>query len=229
MQFPKIAFVLCAVAAVSTAVRAADNPDQAAARALLVSKLFEISGESASTNSASQPAKPAVTTPAPAYTAPSAPSFSTTTKVVPAVKAENNAVMHPVHQAVAPAYTPSTPYSSRPPMSSEEHYRALRSPHQEIEDSQMNWTKAGTSAGADGSYAAKPAKKVVTQNPPAVSPQATPSTVKANPEFVPVVAPALPIGASQQQKLLDLLAKYKADQISPEEYHRQRAAIISGM
>jgi hypothetical protein len=44
-----------------------------------------------------------------------------------------------------------------------------------------------------------------------------------------MVAPALPIGESKQQKLQELLAKYKADQITPEEYHRQRAAIINGM
>ena len=43
----------------------------------------------------------------------------------------------------------------------------------------------------------------------------------------PITAPALPISATKEEKLQALLTKYKADQISPEEYHRQRAAIIA--
>jgi hypothetical protein len=43
----------------------------------------------------------------------------------------------------------------------------------------------------------------------------------------PIVAPALPIAASKEEQLQALLIKYKADQISPEEYHTQRAAILA--
>ena len=43
----------------------------------------------------------------------------------------------------------------------------------------------------------------------------------------PIAAPALPISASKQEQLSALLAKYMADQITPEEYHRQRAAILT--
>jgi hypothetical protein len=42
-----------------------------------------------------------------------------------------------------------------------------------------------------------------------------------------LVAPALPINASKEARLQALLAKYQADQISPEEYHKQRADILS--
>jgi len=42
-----------------------------------------------------------------------------------------------------------------------------------------------------------------------------------------IPAPALPINGSKAARLQDLLEKYKSDQISPEEYHRQRAAILS--
>ena len=45
--------------------------------------------------------------------------------------------------------------------------------------------------------------------------------------FTPIVAPPLPISAAKQQELDALLAQYKADQISPEEYHKQRAAILA--
>ena len=43
----------------------------------------------------------------------------------------------------------------------------------------------------------------------------------------PVAAPALPIAADKASRLQALLTKYQADQISPEEYHKQRAAILA--
>jgi hypothetical protein len=41
-----------------------------------------------------------------------------------------------------------------------------------------------------------------------------------------MTAPALPITAAQEAQLAALLAKYEANQITPEEYHKQRAAIL---
>jgi hypothetical protein len=49
----------------------------------------------------------------------------------------------------------------------------------------------------------------------------------AAPEMKPIVAPASPISASKEQRLQELLAKYKADQVSPNEYQIQRAAILA--
>jgi hypothetical protein len=45
--------------------------------------------------------------------------------------------------------------------------------------------------------------------------------------FTPIVAPPLPISMTKEQQLDALLAQYKADQISPGEYHKQRAAILA--
>ncbi len=45
--------------------------------------------------------------------------------------------------------------------------------------------------------------------------------------FKPILAPPLPISADKQARLDTLLGQYKADQISPEEYHKQRAAILA--
>jgi hypothetical protein len=47
------------------------------------------------------------------------------------------------------------------------------------------------------------------------------------PDLNPTPAPALPIPLTKQEKLQSLLQKYKADQISPEEYHQQRASILA--
>jgi hypothetical protein len=59
-------------------------------------------------------------------------------------------------------------------------------------------------------------------------PNATPNQFGNEPGFAPIVAPPLPISAAKQQQLAALLAQYEADQISPEEYHKQRAAILAG-
>ena len=37
----------------------------------------------------------------------------------------------------------------------------------------------------------------------------------------------LPISATKQEQLQALLVKYKADQITPDEYQTQRAAILA--
>jgi len=41
------------------------------------------------------------------------------------------------------------------------------------------------------------------------------------------MAPPLPISMEKQQKLQALLAKYRMDQVTPEEYQKQRAAILA--
>ena len=45
--------------------------------------------------------------------------------------------------------------------------------------------------------------------------------------FKPIEAPPLPISAAKQSQLQALLVKYKADQVTPEEYQAQRAAILA--
>jgi hypothetical protein len=48
------------------------------------------------------------------------------------------------------------------------------------------------------------------------------------PAQTPIVAPALPIEATKEQRLQALLQQYKADQITPAQYQKQRAEILSG-
>lgn len=49
---------------------------------------------------------------------------------------------------------------------------------------------------------------------------------KNNPGFAPIEPPPVPVSPEQEAQLQDLLQKYKADQITPDEYQAQRAAII---
>lgn len=45
--------------------------------------------------------------------------------------------------------------------------------------------------------------------------------------FPPIEGPPLPVSAAQQLRLAELLARYMADKVTPEEYQRERAKILS--
>lgn len=45
--------------------------------------------------------------------------------------------------------------------------------------------------------------------------------------YAPIEGPASPLSAAKQAKLADLLVRYKADTITAQEYHAQRAAILA--
>jgi hypothetical protein len=57
-------------------------------------------------------------------------------------------------------------------------------------------------------------------------PTAKTQAEKKKPTVQPLEAPPLPISAEQEQRLQELLQKYKADQITPEQYQAQRAKIL---
>jgi hypothetical protein len=63
-----------------------------------------------------------------------------------------------------------------------------------------------------------PAPVIVAKPMPSVS-------LPASPLAMP---PPLPISEEKHQKLQELLTRYKADQITPEEYQKERAAILAG-
>ncbi len=45
--------------------------------------------------------------------------------------------------------------------------------------------------------------------------------------FPPLEGPPIPISAEKDRRLQELLQRYKADQITPEQYHEARAKILS--
>jgi hypothetical protein len=67
----------------------------------------------------------------------------------------------------------------------------------------------------------------VSQTSPAVA-VVPPKKPKMSKGFDPLEGPASPISADKNQRLADLLQKYKSDQITPEEYHAERAKILAG-
>jgi hypothetical protein len=60
-----------------------------------------------------------------------------------------------------------------------------------------------------------------------VAPPAIPPVSVTVPAPIPIIAPGLPISMTKEQRLQALLARYKADQVTPEQYHTQRAAILA--
>ena len=64
--------------------------------------------------------------------------------------------------------------------------------------------------------------------PPRVPEPPKPVKVTSKLSFPQLEAPPLPINADKQQQLNLLLQKYRADEISPEQYHAERAKILGG-
>ena len=69
------------------------------------------------------------------------------------------------------------------------------------------------------------AKAKAEKNKPAES-TAKPQAQKTKPVVQPLEAPPLPISTEQDKRLQELLQKYKADQITPEQYQAERAKIL---
>ena len=227
MQFSKFLSLFCATAVCAgfISARADDNPAQAAARAALEQKMQDLDAQEAATNSAAppvvvvtpsgaaqeQPAPPATVTTTPAATAPAE------TQPAPAIiPADNDA------QAAARA--------------------ALNQKMQELDEQEAATNSVTLPVITIAPVVAAPEQTrhpVETQpaptaqvQAPAAAPTPTPSAADVNYPgkelgLKPIEAPAPPISADKQAQLQALLAKYMADQVSPEEYQQQRAAILA--
>jgi hypothetical protein len=73
----------------------------------------------------------------------------------------------------------------------------------------------------------KPVKKATPQPEP--QPVKTQAAVagQTGTGFRPIQSPALPISSDKHTRLNDLLRRYQADQITPEQYHQARAKILA--
>jgi hypothetical protein len=82
------------------------------------------------------------------------------------------------------------------------------------------------------------APKPSSPNPPVAKPQevaAKPKKPKETPQPQPLPArsyqkmegPPAPVSAEKHQRLDELLRKYRADEITPDQYHQERAKILA--
>ena len=63
--------------------------------------------------------------------------------------------------------------------------------------------------------------------PAAQPPPGKPASVGAAQALSPIEAPPPAVPAAKEQRLQELLRKYRADEITAEEYHKQRAKILA--
>jgi hypothetical protein len=257
MQVSKFLLTVCAatVCASFISVHAQDNPAQAAARAALMEKMNGSDASLAPTNAETPPiivtpsgaAMEPQNPPAAIVAPPSAPVEPPPAPPVPET---------PSAPAVAPIQTPEPaatmspppPDNSNPiaPASSDNAAQAAARAALEQKMSEMHGQlevpietpapattiptiqKPAPSPAPPVVPAMMPATNTVVAKPP-MKP-APPASVKqagTAPDLQPIVAPPLPISMTKEEQLQALLDKYKADQITPEEYFKQREAILA--
>ncbi len=235
MQISKIALAICALALVPVlTTQAVDTPAQAAARAALEEKLKVLDVQTPPPVAESVPAlkplkpakptKPAKVVPVPAPA--TAPVVSTgELKVVPA--AEPKAAV-PAKPPVAKENSDwAAAAKSAEPLAAAPADNPVQAAAREVLAKELGAPVAPpvvAVAQPVASVVEKPAKSVV--KPVAAKP-ANQNYLGKDLGMKPLPTPALPIAASQAARLQALLAKYKADQISPEDYHQQRAKILA--
>jgi hypothetical protein len=254
MQISRRFLVACAAACATTlAARGNDTPAQIKAREAMRQKLLE--GQTQAPATAPQPPQPApVVAPAPAVppTAPVAVAVSAApdAPVPPPAPAAQQADPESIAKARAalhqkledspavPPVTPTPPAAPSPPpvavvaapapalatqvTDSETIAKAREAVRQRIaEDSEV-----GPRADSESIAKAREAVRQRTQSiafAETTSLAGNPSTVN----FPPLVGPPLPISSDKQQRLYDLLQRYKADQVTPEQYQAERAKILA--
>ena len=207
MQTCKYLSAICAVALLSGAIslRADETEAQIKAREALRQKMAELEAQGNPKPAVPAPvvAPKAAPTPPPVVVTPPPPlPPPPAPKVKPA----------PVVVAPPPVTPPPAPVVVREDPATVERTRAaLRQKMSEL-DAQQGITAPTVVAP----YAAKP-------NTPAAH-----TVVRAEiPPAQPITPPPSPISATKEGRLAELLQKYKADAVSPEQYHTQRAAILA--
>jgi len=202
----------------SLAARAQDTPDQAAARAALMDKMSELNAQqNQPTNAptAQTQTAPAVTavpeTTPPPVAAPAPPPVivvtASGTEQEPAGQPTNVVPVPPSAAApVAPSGN-SSMFTPVPPPSNPD-------------------AQAGTPP--PDLVPVQPAKPAAPAVAPAVKPApANVSYAGKTLGFKPVEAPPPPVSAQKEAELQALLARYMANQVSPDEYQKERAAILA--
>jgi hypothetical protein len=229
MQISKSFPAVCAAAVCVSfiTVRAEDTPAQAAARAALMEKMNALEA---------QPAQPA---PPPIVVIPSGamqekPGQPTNMVVVPhpAVHAR------PAVRAPETKPLPSTEAVQTTPATSDADAQARARAALEQKMSELNQQNSAVPAVAPATPSAPQTQPVaispVKPAPPAVKPEVVSRVNQFNGNYPgkelglkPIQAPPLPISAAKQAQLQGLLDSYRADQITPEQYHTQRAKILA--
>jgi hypothetical protein len=230
-----------------------DTPAQAAARAALMAKMSGLnaqqtqtanpvpsSGAVTVTNAGQeQPGEPAKATTVPRRSVTpkpakpqAAPRVITAPKTTPppataaAPVQKTKPVAAPVRSADNSGFTPVPP-PSNPGVQAGAQPAAAGTPPLSY---QWRFNQQPAPTPPPKATAAPPAKPAAPAVAPAVKPPPPPANASYPGKtlgFPPIGAPPPPVSAQQQADLQALLGKYMANQISPEEYQKERAAILA--
>ena len=239
MQISKtlLTFGTAALCLAAVSSRAVDTEADLKLREALRQKMAEVAPETAAPVAAPTPApsKPAKVK-APKKSAPVAPVVAAPVVAVPMVEApvvEPAPVASPtVAEPVAPVVAATEMVQPAPvamDASQTERLREAVRARMEQEAATPTQPQQVVTQGSDleptisTTRIVAPTVTAVPMEPTAAAPVVS-APVKAPVTFE---APALPISGSKEQRLAALLQQYKADQISPQEYHEQRAKIIA--
>jgi hypothetical protein len=91
-------------------------------------------------------------------------------------------------------------------------------------EAELNATRAAVEEQRRAEAAAQAAAAL--QNPTLRTPTTGGPRFGAS-SFAPMVAPPTSLSSSKEAQLADLTRRYKADQVTPEEYHKERAKLIA--
>jgi hypothetical protein len=123
----------------------------------------------------------------------------------------------------------STPQTQTSGLTSEQETKARATLRHLIAQDEATWpTPSAPAPAKPKSETSKPPKE--TGKKPTPSPKPAPNETQKKPIEATIPASEVPTVAlprSRQQQLDELLRAYKADLITPGEYHRQRAKILS--
>lgn len=219
MQMSKCLSLICASALLAGAVSIrAETEAQAKAREALRQKMQELDSQqppaSAPAASKKQPASRPAPAPAPAPPPPPPPPPAAVVAPAPAAAAPTVTLTPPV---VAAPVLPAEPLQSDTDAVAKAR-AALRAKMLEL-DAQQAAAASTIPGGTTASQAAAAAPGQPIFSAPPGSPDSTGVGALA--------PPPSPIPATKEMRLADLLRKYKADEITPEQYHTQRAAILA--
>lgn len=235
MQFSKslLTFGTAALCLAAVSSRAVDTEADLKLREALRQKMAEVGPETTAPAAAPAPAKP-VKVKAPKKSAPVAPEAPVApaapvaaAPVVAAPVVEPAPVAAPV--VAAPVVAQSAPVAVDDAQA-ERLREALRSRMQQEAVVPTQPAATVTTQGSDLEPTVSTTKIVAPATPvQAETPTPVPQPVVQAPAKAPVTfeAPASSIPASKEARLAALLQRYKADLISPQEYHEQRAKIIA--
>jgi hypothetical protein len=246
-------FALCG----GLTLQAQDTAAQAAARAALLQKLQELDNTPAAAPAQAVTATPAPVAVAPAVevpaTAPAADSTASTTNTTPATaETPADSDTMPVTNAPSADTATSAPTNAAPATSEPSASAATApataapadagAPNLRLEAASPAPTlsvptttetlPAGDSPAQAAARAAVLQKlqelggNVSTETPMAVAPVQPMAPAKTTVEQ-PITALSVPVNVSKEQKLNALLSLYKNDQLTPQQYHEQRAAILA--